>query len=68
LTNMLSLMRAGAIGAGRATSNRHLPLKSRCFESRLLQWMVSDDGPMLDDATSTGAVVRKPPGKEPAGS
>ena len=23
---------------------------------------------MLDDATSTGAVVRKPPGKEPAGS
>ena len=28
---------------------------------------VSDDGPMTGLSTSTGAVVRKPAGKEPAG-
>jgi len=27
---------------------------------------VSDDGPTSEDATRTGAVVRKPPGNEPA--
>jgi hypothetical protein len=29
-------------------------------------YKVSDDGPIGDDATRTGAVVRKPPGKETA--
>jgi hypothetical protein len=32
------------------------------------QERVSDDGPIRKLSTRTGAVVRKPPGKEPAGS